>query len=150
VTEYSREDQDRGMLAVIMAAGNAGAASRQLAATGHKVPAQTLLSWRRRYHGRYSELETTYAPQIRDKVAAEYESFALAAADVARELLCRTQASISKMEVRDVPGALRNVATAQAIATDKAALLRGQPTMITETRTADQLIEVLGSKLGLR
>jgi len=146
---YSLEDRDRGMLAVILAAGNAAAASKQLAAQGHKIPAQMLNLWRRQNNDRYCELELTYAPQITQRIAADYEAFNIEAAAVRHEALMKARELIPRLDARDAAGFVRNIATAMGISSDKAAMHRGQPTAITETRSADQIMSALTTKLGI-
>lgn len=67
------------------------------------------------------------------------------AGDTTARLMERVENESADIPARDLPGAIRNVATAAAISTDKALLLRGRPTQIVERGDAMTLLRKLSA-----
>jgi hypothetical protein len=147
---YTQADRDKGMLALILAGGNQRKAAKELAEQGEHFPHQTLAFWRRNYPERYSELEQKEAPPLALRLAESFENRALALNRLEGKMQERLESHIHLVHPRELAGAVRNVATAKAINTDKAALLRGQPTEIIKNQNPDQILNAITIKLGLK
>ena len=91
----------------------------------------------------YRRICTELASQKEEAQAAEHEYRARQALDAEEVYLRRAKKELPNVPARDLPGAVRNFATAAGIHSDKARVLRGQPTTITETRSAQDIVRRL-------
>ena len=130
LSRYSDAEIHAALVAAAKYHGNYRAASRE---TG--INKDTLRFWIEKKHAeRYRQIQAELTPVLRARAAEEY----MARAEVSRRIEEAIDAQLierlDQIPARDLPGAKRNVATAGAIATDKAAQLRGEATTIVEHR----------------
>ncbi len=136
---------DTALLAYAMC-GSAATASERLKTLDPpiKVHEHTLHHWRKTlYPNRFRALVEKHATSIEAQVVTSVRGLALAASDAAHEAVALERTRIASGEVRDAAGSARNMATVLGIATDKLLLLQGRPTVISETRTADDVLRDL-------
>ena len=146
-TDYTLQDVERALTELAVTGGRPNIAVKRLRDAGFHIPVQTLCYWRDESHTqRYEEIRAEVAPRIREVVADECESLAVAYAQAERETLGTFDAN--SLEQREKPGAIRNLATAKAINVDKAQLLRDRPTAIVQRSTAEELLRSLGDLDG--
>ena len=111
-----------------------------------KVARTTLRKWATSSHvERYEKIRREVIPQIHDRMAQESEDLAGEYAVVERKVLERVEEELPNLKAGEAAGAARNLATSRAISADKALLLRGRPTEITEHRNPDELLRKLAS-----
>lgn len=150
-SEYTAEDIERALTVRVAAGSHRGASQLLATELGMSVPEGTLARWvRETYRDRYLELRAELAPMLREVAAAANEDIAAKIAEVEQPLIERVESQIGEMKGKDAAIALKNLALAKNIATDKALLLRGEPTQITEHRDPLELyrrLEQLGCKV---
>ena len=128
---YTDQEVERGLTALALASGNSKRAEAALAETGLKVSAATLRGWKTRtYPKQYATVREEILPAIREQLAEQHTELAGSLANLATKISARLEENYDKLEPRDLPGALRNVATSSAIHTDKASQLRQEPTSV--------------------
>lgn len=138
---YSEEEIERGLR--MLAALNSSTTAE--ARTG--IPSSTLRYWRRHKHAaRYDRIRQEMMPRIQKEMAEQAEAAALEQGEVAMEILNQLRTRIADMKPADAASALRNVETAKGINVDKALILRGQPTQITEHRAAPELLDAIARR----
>ena len=125
---YSEEEKERGMVALVLHDGNSRRAEADLEAAGFNIPASTLQGWKRTRADEIDRVAHELGPQMREARARALDDLAHAAMEVTKEGLNELSGKMGTLEPRDLPGAIRNTATTAAIATDKSAQLRGEPT----------------------
>ncbi len=146
--DYSTAQVQRGLLAVAVANGNARKAAADLAEDpeGFKVPHRTLYGWKKREATSYEEIRAKLLPRIRAEAAEQHMRLAEHQASVAGKMTERLEQEIDDIPARDLPGGIRNVTTAAAVHTDKAAVLRGEASVVVEHRDASEVIRALKAK----
>ena len=123
----SRTEVERGLVALIAEDGSARRAERLLGEQGKRISEKTLRNWRDNlYTARYLELRRTLQPRINAFKAEMHDQVATAASSLSLEMLERLQAEYSKLPLRDLPGAVRNVSTVAGIHSDKSVLIGAQ------------------------
>lgn len=143
---FGNEEVERALLALAESSGNAEAAARMLEADGLRIDSRTLRRWRSDTHAeRYATIHGEVLPKLRAKAADRHMALAELQMDVSQAMTERLGAGLEDIPVRDLPGGIRNVDTAAAINTDKAALLRDQPTQIVR-RSFDEIKRELRAK----
>jgi hypothetical protein len=130
---YSEEDVDRGLIAA--ATLGLRPAERE---TG--IPESTLRGWIDNYPERYSQIRTEEAPKWRERAAAAFEDVVEGLTDVEWDLLKRMKEQAESLDGKDTANALKNVAIAKGINTDKANVLRGMPAATTEHKFSFELV----------
>lgn len=125
--------------------GNTRKASERLALRGAEIPYRTLQEWKTSRASRYADIRERTLAQVHERMAAECEALVEAEAKVEWDLVKHLGGNIEELNPKDAAGAIRNMATARGINTDKRAVLRGQPTEIVEHRNADDLLRRLQS-----
>jgi hypothetical protein len=101
-----------------------------------------LEAWKNRQHReRYHQVRAEVAGKVGDQIAAMHEDLALKAALKAEDAIDALH--VSELPARELPGAVRNLATAAGIATDKSSALRGRPTEVHEHRHVDEILNRL-------
>lgn len=122
--------------------GNTRRASRELAASGIKVPHQTLYSWYTRHHAeRYAEIRKEVMPSVKAWAETKHMDVMSNALDAVNEYVDRARNDLKELPARDVPGGARNLATVAGISGEQASKLRGEATSIIEHRTTpDELM----------
>lgn len=130
---------DEGLLALLLTGSSVTAAEQ----TG--IPEQTLRDWRYRYGKRHAELAKKYGPQLEAEAIASLQEVAIAA----------TRGTLKAVEVatRDIEGSkdpaatARNLATVVGITTEKALLLQGKPTSVTDNVGTRDILKALGQRV---
>jgi len=125
--------------------GNCAATTRILKERyGITLDHKTLSGW---IHGpaqeRYLELVEEHDAIARQVAAEKATSIASQAAEGAEKLVAQTMAQMNDMEAKHLAPSARNLAQVHASMTDKAMLLRGQPTEIRKLESLDELVDVL-------
>lgn len=126
--KHPSDVREQGMVALVLCDGNAKRAARELEAAGVSIGASTLRQWKRDRADELDKVAHELGPQMREARARALDDLAHAAMEVTKEGLAELSGKMGTLEPRDLPGAIRNTATTAAIATDKSAQLRGEPT----------------------
>lgn len=145
-SQYPLDHIEAGLAAMAIWHGNSRQASRVLKEQGVEVPPNTLIEWKNRYTERYAELTEQIVPQVREKLAQQFEAIGMRSAELTLQSLDQYGEKLDKLEARDLAGAIRNISTAGAIGVDKASLLRGLPTEIRRSENAEDIIKRLQQK----
>lgn len=132
----------RGLLALALAGGNARRASELCG-----VPESTLKRWRVQDAAEYERARIEVAPKLEAVILSDMREFVLEASRVKAVALQKTLEALEADEIpkRDLPGALRNITTAEAISVDKIMVLSGRPTSVVEHRSLGQLVARLAA-----
>lgn len=138
---YSLEQVEAGLAALAIWHGNTRQAARVLKEQGIEIPRTTLQEWKKGYAERLNELTEQIVPQVREKLAQQFELIGMRSAELTLETLDEYGDKLKDLDARDLAGAIRNVSTAGAIGIDKASLLRGMPTEIRKTENVGDLVE---------
>jgi hypothetical protein len=138
---YTEEEIERGLEALAVCGGSTRRASRELAARGLEIPHPTLQDWKTLHADRYQRMRDEVVPRIHGKLAEESEDLAREYGEVEREAIAILRERLPELRPHEGGNALRNLATSRAISIDKASVLRGRPTRITEHRSADEILE---------
>lgn len=136
-TAYTASEIERGLIELVACNGNARQAAANLDQDPsiRSIPYQTLTGWKSSVHAnRYREIRAELLPQIREHAADEHMALVSASMAVETEFLEALKGKAADIPARDLPGAVRNLATGAAIHTEKAQLLNDQPT---ERRSID-------------
>jgi hypothetical protein len=125
--------------------GSAYRASRELKEQGINVGKATLARWRDGSHSEeYLEIRDQLQGAEQRRLAARHEDLSRKGADVTEALWQRLETEVEALPSRDVPGALRNAATALGISTDKILTTRERPVVMPpEHRTGEQILAQL-------
>lgn len=137
---YTEAEIERGLSVLALCAGHGKRAEEMLREDGHPIPASTLLTWTRTKPERYAKAQRRVYHQLQSRMAGELERLSARAISIEDKLLDRIERETEEIPARDLAGALRNVATAQGISTDKFRLLRDQPAAVVEHRNADEIL----------
>ena len=140
-SQYSLEQIEAGLTAMAIWHGNSRQASRVLGEAGIEVPPTTLILWKNTHTERYAELTEQIVPQVREKLAQQFEVIGMRSAELTLDTLEQFSDEVKNLPARDLAGAIRNLSTAGAIGVDKASLLRGMPTEIRKTENVSDLVE---------
>ena len=137
--KYDTEQIERGLQQLALCDGNAAMAHRRLQALGQPtIPRTTLTGWLTSHADRYAEIQREIVPLIREGIARQNEALIIREGEIEGKLVERLDKRLEgepdAIPARDLPGAVRNLAVARGVNTDKASTLRGQPTEITEHR----------------
>lgn len=141
--KYSQEQIELAMSQYALDHGNAKRACENLRETLPELTASTLVGWINSEPQRYEKIRTEVVPTIHGRIANHHEDIAVKAAAATESYVERALAVMGDIAPRDMPGAARNLATVLAITTDKAALLRGKPTVIEERRDVGEILSAL-------
>jgi hypothetical protein len=99
-----------------------------------------------RYHTeQYEELRQRIAPLKEKQLANNLLDNALYASDVTAQAIGQLQERIKYVKTDQLSRVARDLADVQAKAVDKRLALEGRPTVITETRSAPEIIRALES-----
>lgn len=121
---------ERGLTALVLCDGNARRAEEELRASGKAISRSTLNYWRKEKADELDRISHELAPKLREIRAQALDDLAHAGVEVSRDGLALLHAKLPELDPRDLGGAIRNAATVVGIATEKAALLRDQPTSV--------------------
>ena len=146
-TKFSEEQVERSLTMLALFSGNASRASRELADQGLQISRSTLTAWRdERYAERYQQIHTGLMGQIRERMAQQAEELADRNAEAELAAIERFFEQVHHLSGKDAALAAKNFALARGISTDKALLLRNQPTAIVEHRDPWSIIKRLREK----
>jgi hypothetical protein len=130
---FNDEEVELSLLALALCSGNTRRASAELRQHGLDVAHSTLHAWsHEQYPERYERIYKEQLPLVGQRAAQRFEELAERAAETQEQLINQTDGKLTEIPARDLPGAVRNMATAMGINHDKAALLRGKPTAIVQ------------------
>jgi hypothetical protein len=87
-------------------------------------------------------------PELKAKLAAQHEDLARRQIEVSAKLTDRLEKEADELPIRDVSTAQRNLDVGSGIHSDKAKDLRGDPSLIVERRSLQEIERRLG-ELGL-
>lgn len=150
VRDYTDDEVQRALYALIAFGGSAAPARRALlAAFDLDVPAHTLRSWREgKYAQRYTDLQVAHGTDIEDALIRDTRDIARAAGAAMREAIDRVYEGIGDPRLRATEAAQIAAAMSkvQAASVDKLLSLTGRPQVITETRSAADIIRALEAK----
>lgn len=128
---YTDAEVVAGLTVLAEQHGSARKASEALAERGIDIPRSTLDRWRReQYPERYREVVQDTLPRIQARIAELNEDLAIRQSEVEGLLTDSLKEQAGDIQPRDLPGAIRNIATSRGINQDKAKLYRGEATQI--------------------
>lgn len=149
-TNYSTEDIERALTAVAIESGSATRARRLLEREGkmERIPPKaTIEGWIVKHTRRYAEIRAEVLPSIRASMAEVHTSLANTLAEIEAEAAEHLKGEIDQMSPKDRINLVRNFSIASGVHIDKAAILRGEPTAISETRRGlPEIARALASK----
>jgi hypothetical protein len=137
---YTNEDVERGLMALAAASGSSREAVRLLKAQKHPIPEATLRSWIQRHATRYDEIRTKELPRLRKKMAADLEESISETHRVAQLALEQVETDLKKGLVKDPARVYKELALSFGILSDKARLMRGEPTQIIAASNGDDVL----------
>jgi hypothetical protein len=97
----------------------------------------------------FERVRRELAPRLEALAVAELQAFVLQASETKLLALQKTHEALEgdAIPAKDLPAALKNIATAEAIGIDKALVLSGRPTSVVEHRSGAELVARL-ARLG--
>lgn len=146
---YDEETIRAGLTQVALAAGNDQEASDRLKELGTPVPRTTLQRWAEKHSDRLDEIRAEVIPQIHRRLARRNEDLADRYAALEQQMIDRLTDELPNLKPSELSTATKNLAVSKGIASEKALLLRGQPTSITKPTGADELLRKLASLLNI-
>lgn len=145
-SHYTTEEIEAGLLELACWHGNVKQAARCLNERGLEIPRTTLQGWKKSHAERYEAIQAEVVPRVRDRLAQQYEAIAQRSAELALEGLDQFGEQMTELPIKELAGAIRNISTSGAIGVDKASLLRGLPTEIRQTDSAEEVLKRLAQK----
>lgn len=143
---YTLEEVETGLVELAIWHGNVRQAERTLTERGLRIPFTTLQTWKTSHAERLAELQAQIVPKVRAKLAEQYEVIGMRAAELTLDSMDRLGDELKEIPARDLAAAIRNLSTTGAIGIDKASLLRGLPTEIRQTDSAEDILKRLQQK----
>jgi hypothetical protein len=140
---YTDQEVERGLVAVAMCSGNYRRAAQLLEQQDLPIPASTLRDWLTRRAEDYTQVREQTMPKLNAQLAEQHTQLVRANMELEDELRKKITEQKDEIPARDLPGALRNVSTSTGIHSDKARLLRGEPTQIVQSKDAAELQRAL-------
>ena len=98
---------------------------------------------RRIHPQRYEEVRARELPRLREFLAEKHTAAAERYLRLEQRVAERIDETLGEIPARDLPGASRNLAVSGAVHTDKAQLLRDQPTAVVQHRSVEELERLL-------
>jgi hypothetical protein len=134
----------KALAALALCGGNSLRAAEMTGIADRKLRA-----WRHRYADDYERIRRDLAPRLEACAIDELQAFVVQAAATKLLALQKTHEALESdaIPARDLPAALRNITTAEAISVDKILALSGRPTSVVEHRSAAELVSRL-ARLG--
>lgn len=135
------EDVERGLVALALANGSARHAHRLLGSSGLDIPISTLESWKRTQGERYLSVCARELPRIKQALAERHTALAQLQADLAEKAARRLHSSLDDDELKpnQVGSVMHQANVGAGIHTDKARDLRGEPAVVIEHRSAEEI-----------
>ncbi len=145
---YPAEKITQGLIALIAHGGAVRPATDALKAEGFNIAPATLTKLREANQARYRELEREYGGELEAiAVDAARRSLTLAAA-VEQGALEQILQEMAEKRLRDPSQTALNASKIKNTNVDQVLKLTGRPTVITEHKNADELLDGLMAKLG--
>jgi hypothetical protein len=143
---YSAQEIERTLMYVALYESHTKAL-QAMEEHGHKPPSDTTVSqWIRTHADKYAEIQRDVVPKRRELMARLHDRDALQQAEIVQKLNQRLLDNVDRVPVRDLAGAINRIDTSRAINVDKAALLRGMPTTITQHTSAEDILKRLAAQ----
>jgi hypothetical protein len=149
---YDQGEVHRALTMIALTAGNCAEASRRLKRADEplNVPSSTLKYWRGQQHtSTYESIREELQGRLRGILAAQAEDNARTAGELEADIMDRLKKEVAAgkpADVATIARAVREMATTKGINTDKALVLRGQPNVIEEKRSASEILNALQRK----
>ena len=148
--KYTDAEVEQMLFAVVVCNGNIARALEQLEAAGTTVPRRTLFDLKARNPELYERLEEERPQRVKDAQARSLEFLAAGLSEAQAKglanILSRTDDELSDLSPATIASMLANLAKAQASNIDKARLLRGEATTITEHRDIAGIIRTIRNR----
>jgi hypothetical protein len=143
--DYDLGEIERGLRAVAVAGGNTRLASRRLRDLhGLEIPASTLRRWIESVHAdRYAEVRVEEAERVQKLAASEFEDLGRRCIAITHRGLDRLEKEMDELPLRDVPTAVRSVATAAGISQSNVQVTRERPVITRTTATISEAPEII-------
>lgn len=151
MTDYTEQEIERGLYALIAFGGAPAPAARALRdAFGLVIPSTTLKSWRDSTHAqRYCDLQDQHGKDIEDAMVRDARDIARASSAALREAIELTWDKLQNahtIRASEAAQIAASMAKVQATNIDKLLTLTGRPQAITENRSAADIIRALEAK----
>lgn len=147
---YSKDEIEHGLAALVHFDGNAGKARDWLADKGIQIPADTLRYWKNSSHvRRYHELAEMKGQEYDERAVQRFKEMEAAASETAHEAISKAREALAdnKLEPKEYGKLARDMAVTAGVASDKRLVIEGKPTVITQSKSAEELYSALG-RLG--
>lgn len=137
---YTREDIIRCMTTLAFCNGRVRTAKRELERMGVRSPTlATLTAWRERH----AEIYEDAVSRLHETVIPELEELNRSQVIFQKQAYDRLLDEVDEMELGQLSNAARNAAVGMSIGIEKAQLLKGQPTSVTEVRDPAAILKEL-------
>lgn len=141
--EFSQAEVD-GALLLLAKTGSAIRTCEALREIGMDIKVDRLRSWKtRQYPIRYADIVERHASELNDIAAERAREAYMKLSEVEDQLIDRLADNVQRLDPRDLASAIRNTTSAKGVNFDKHSLAIGRPTVITQTRTADENLRLL-------
>lgn len=145
IRNYTLKDVELTLHTLAMMGGNV---SRTCYHLEHEeklcVPKTTITSWARtKFALRYAEIQTSLKKQIGETLATKLTDNANQAADLTQEMLEELGDNVKRISVGDLASNAKAMSQIASINTEKALLLRGQPTERVENLPPEEVMREL-------
>lgn len=144
------EPHEIGLQALALYADNPRRAAKALKDAGQDITKDQLEKWRSDHPDRYDAIRADVQSKVMSRLAATAENVASNAYEAMDMAIDQTRQKLVHGSVRDPSSTAANLAKTAQLATQQAALMRGQPTAIVETRSADEILKSLAGKLSIK
>lgn len=146
---YGLPEVTRGLTAVAYANGNFAKAARDLREDGWTIEDKTLSRWVNGKHkADYERIRREVLPIVGAQTADEHMALARKQIGIASQLADRLLENADQLEPKDLAGAMRNADVGSGIHTEKARDLAGDFETPAKSRSAEEILRSLFSKLG--
>jgi hypothetical protein len=116
-------------------------------AHGWEIPAEKIGKWRRiSYPNRYASLFAEHLPVAQAQMIRNASDEVVALAGTSESIREKLEDELDQLKPSELSGALKNIAIAQGVQTDKMLLLSGQPTVRSEMVTSEDVLRNLEAR----
>lgn len=148
---HDQREIETGLAALVIHAGNVVRAAEALRENGTPIARRTLQSWKTQHADRLEEIKREILPTVRERTIGDLSTLVLRFAGTQEKLRAKVDDDAESMNGTDAAKALRDVAVAMGISTEKRLLLAGEPTQIMAGRPdPEALVEQLFRAFGIR
>lgn len=146
-TNYTTEEIERGLHALALCSGNTRKAEKLTTDAGSRIPASTLKDWKlHHYPDRYEAIKEAELPAIRQRIAEGFDNIVSLSQSIQEKALTQLSDKIDDLEPQYLAKTAQSAAVIGGISTDKGLLLRGEPTAITQSKSAAEILTDLAKK----